>query len=219
MPDYNLEGLSPRSFEHMVQALACKVIGPGIVVFGDGPDGGREATFTGRLSNFPSDADCWDGYLVVQAKFCQRPKVKPNENTQWAVEQLKKELDAFTKRKTKRRRPQYYIFATNVILSPVQDTGGKDSVAALFDQYKKKVGLKNYRIWDYDQICRYLDGDESVRHLYEAWITPGDVLAKFISRLDKASPDFGKVMVTFLQKEILDDHFSKLEQAGYSPEN
>ena len=32
-------------------------------------------------------------------------------------------------------------------------------------------------------------------------------------------PDFTRVMTTFLQKEVLDDHFSKLEQAGHSPEN
>jgi hypothetical protein len=74
MPDYDLAGLSARSFEQMIQALACEVIGSGIVIFGDGPDGGREATFTGRLSNFPSAADNWDGYLVVQAKFCQRQR-------------------------------------------------------------------------------------------------------------------------------------------------
>jgi hypothetical protein len=219
MPDYNLAGLSTRSFEQMIQALACKIIGPGIVIFGDGPDGGREATSTGCLSNFPSPTDCWDGYLVVQAKFCQRPKGKPGEDARWAAEQLKKELDAFAVAKTKRRKPQYYIFATNVILTPVPRAGGKDSIAALINQYKKRIGLKDYRIWDYDQICRFLEANQSVRHTYEAWITPGDVLAKIISKLDVTSPDFGKVMVNFLQKEILDDHFSKLEQAGHSPEN
>ena len=37
MTDYALTRLSHRSFEHLVQALAVKIIGPGIVVFGDGP--------------------------------------------------------------------------------------------------------------------------------------------------------------------------------------
>ena len=48
MADYNLTGLSSRSFEQMIQALSCNIIGPGVVIFGDGPDGGREATFEGR---------------------------------------------------------------------------------------------------------------------------------------------------------------------------
>lgn len=219
MPDYNLAGLSARSFEQMIQALALKVIGPGIVIFGDGPDGGREATFKGVLPNFPSSANQWGGYLVVQAKFCQRPTGKPKEDANWLVLQLKKELDSYATRKTKRKRPEFYILATNVILSPVQGVGGKDSISTLIEQYRKKIGLKDYLVWDHDQICRYLDTNESIRHAYDAWITPGDVLAKLSSKLEASIADFGKVMANFLQKEILDDHFSKLEQAGHSPEN
>ena len=116
MPDYDLTGLSSRSFEHMVQALACNILGPGIVVFGDGPDGGREATFRGKLSGFPSPGESWDGYVVVQAKFCQRPKGKPKEDGKWAQNQLRKELQAFAKSESDRQRPQYYIFVTNVVL-------------------------------------------------------------------------------------------------------
>ena len=56
MPDYDLSRLSPRSFEHLVQALATRVLGPGIVVFGDGPDAGREATFERKVP-FPTAVD------------------------------------------------------------------------------------------------------------------------------------------------------------------
>ncbi len=70
MGDYNLSGLSSRSFEKLIQALAVKVLGAGTIVFGDGPDGGREATFEGRM-DYPSQADPWDGYCVLQAKFRQ----------------------------------------------------------------------------------------------------------------------------------------------------
>lgn len=54
MTDYNLAGLSTRSFEQLIQAIALKVVSPGVVVFGDGPDGGREATFNG-LTRYPSE--------------------------------------------------------------------------------------------------------------------------------------------------------------------
>lgn len=219
MGDYDLTGLSPRSFEHMIQALACKVLGPGIVIFGDGPDGGREATFKGKLSAYPSAGKSWDGYGVVQAKFRQRPKMKPKEDSKWALQQLEKELKDFAKRGTKRKRPQFYIFATNVVLSPAPRVGGKDKASQLVNAYRKTIGLKDYRIWDYDQICRFLDSDEDVRKAYGAWITPGDVLAKLAVMIEKKTPDFSKVMVNFIQKEILDDHYSKLEQAGHSPEN
>lgn len=177
MPDYDLTGLSSRSFEHVIQALAFNIIGPGIVVFGDGPDGGREATFTGKLSGFPSSGKSWDGYVVVQAKFCQRPKGKPKEDSKWAQNQLRKELQAFTISDRNRKKPQYYIFVTNVVLSAANRTGGKDSISGLLEGYKKKIGIKDYHIWDYDQICRFLDSNEAVRNAYGAWITPGDVLA------------------------------------------
>jgi len=178
MGDYNLTGLSTRSFEQLIQSLCCRVLGAGTVVFGDGPDGGREATYTGRLSNFPSETTCWDGYVVVQAKFCQRPKGKTKEDQEWVLTQLKKELTAFAARGTKRKRPDYYILATNVVLSPAQNGGGKDKASQLIEKFTKEIGLKDYRIWDHDQICRYIDCDHSIRAAYAAWITPGDVLAK-----------------------------------------
>lgn len=68
MGDYNLAGLNPRDFEHLAQSLAKKHVASGVTVFGDGRDGGREATYEGRM-NYPSITDPWDGYLVVQCKF------------------------------------------------------------------------------------------------------------------------------------------------------
>lgn len=219
MPDYDLTGLSARSFEQMIQALSYKILGSGLVVFGDGPDGGREATFSGRVSNFPSATDCWDGYVVVQAKFCQRPKGKPHEDAKWALNELAKELDRFSAKGAKRRKPEYYIFVTNVVLTPVQRSGSKDKATDLIRKYRKPLGIKDSRVWDYDQLCRYLDADQDVRNAYRIWITAGDVFAKLASGLEKSCPDFTKVMSNFLQKELLDDHYSKLEQAGHSPEN
>lgn len=137
MSDYNLSGLSTRSFEKLIQSIAGKVIGLGTVTFGDGPDGGREATFEGRM-DYPSTADPWEGYCVIQAKFLQRPR-DPGSDGRWALEQLEGELKAFADPKKRRRRPDYYIFATNVVLTPVQDRGGKDRAATLFKKYQKKV--------------------------------------------------------------------------------
>ena len=64
MGDYNLAGLNPRDFEHLVQSLAKKHIASGVRPFGDGRDGGREATFHGKM-DYPSGSDPWEGYLVI----------------------------------------------------------------------------------------------------------------------------------------------------------
>ena len=71
--DYDLSRLSTRSFEQLIQALCIREMGSGVVVFGDGPDGGREAIFEGAVS-FPSAVKPWSGYGVIQAKFKQRPE-------------------------------------------------------------------------------------------------------------------------------------------------
>ena len=72
MGDYNLAGLDTREFEHLVQSLAVCVLGSGVTPFGDGPDGGREATFSGKMP-YPSHEENWNGYLIIQAKYCIRP--------------------------------------------------------------------------------------------------------------------------------------------------
>ena len=70
MSDYNFSGLNTRDFEHLTQSLALKVISSAVTTFGDGPDGGREASYTGKML-YPSNANNWDGYLVMQCKFQQ----------------------------------------------------------------------------------------------------------------------------------------------------
>lgn len=53
MTDYALTNPGPHRFEELSQALALKEFGPSVEIFGDGPDGGREASFQ-RLSHFPT---------------------------------------------------------------------------------------------------------------------------------------------------------------------
>ncbi|TKB25163.1 hypothetical protein FCL47_16090 [Desulfopila sp. IMCC35006] len=212
--DYDFSRLSTRSFEQLVQALAISVIGPGIVVFGDGPDGGREATFDGRIP-FPTVTAPWNGYGVVQAKFRQRP-LDTRKDCDWALAELKKDLEKFTDAKRKLRKPEYYLFATNVVLTPVAKTGSKDKATALIESYKARLGLKDFRFWDYDQICTLLDTQKSVREAYTAWITPGDVLAAVMEQINPKRPDFRQVMLNFVQKELLSEQYVNLGQAGHN---
>jgi len=189
MADYNLKSLSTRSFEQLIQSLAIKVIGPGVNIFGDGPDGGREATFEGTVP-YPSLTEPWNGYGVIQAKFLQRPR-DTRRDGEWALQQLRSELKKFADPKKTRRKPDYYIFATNVVLTPAQGKGSKDKAAALFKEFEKRVPLKGFDIWDYDKICAFLDAHEDVRKV-NSFITPGDVLAEVIELLTARTNGFGQ---------------------------
>src|SRR5262249_419490 len=114
--------------------------------------------------------------------------------------------------------PDYYIFATNMVLTPVQDRGWKDRAAALFKKYQKKVPLRNWAIWDFDEIGMFLDNFADIRKGYTAWITPGDVLSEVMQQLAPRRADFLEVMTNFLAKELRSDQFANLEQAGHGTE-
>ena len=216
MPDYDLSRLSPRSFEQLIQSLAIRVLGPGIVVFGDGPDGGREATFERKL-DYPTPEDAWDGYGVVQAKFRQRLG-STQDNGSWAVEQLKDEIRKYTDPDNNLRSPDYFIYATNVVLTPVNERGSKDRVIAVLEDFKKQSTLKGYAVWDYDQIRAFLDAYEDVRIAYATFITPGDVLGKIIGLLQPSPHDLHGILLNYLEKEFLRDQFVNLGQAGHDSE-
>jgi hypothetical protein len=212
--DYDLSRLSWRTFEQLIQALSVNVFGPGIVVFGDGRDGGREGTYRGKMAYGPEGG--WDGYLVIQAKFRQRPEGTTQDGA-WALAQLTKELKTYASNPS-RTRPEYYIFATNVVLAPTEG-GAKDECAALLAAQQSELGIRNFDIWDYDKIRTYLDVDEAVRRSYMAWITPGDVLAQLLDNQADADQSASAALTSYLGKELVSDQFVNLEQAGHSVED
>lgn len=217
MTYYNLNGLNPKDFEHLTQALAKSVINSAVTPFGDGPDGGREATYDGQMSYRAPAA--WNGYLVIQCKYRAKSE-GASSDSKWALKELEKEFKSYggaSSRRKKRRVPDYYIFVTNVILTAAQ-SGGKDKVREFLEGAVKKGILKGFDVWSYDELCRFLDGDSNIRRAYAGFITPGDVLDEAIKLLDlkKEAPDFSEAMLTHLQKEFLADFGTKLESASKS---
>ena len=137
--DFAYEQLSPELFEQLAVAMAESVIGAGIEVYGRGPDGGREATFTGTI-NWPATTDddgVWNGYTVVQAKQCQTPSSDPAANFQWLHGQLRDEFKTWMNPKSKRRQrfPQYLLVITNVRLSAADPGGGIDVIRADLEKW------------------------------------------------------------------------------------
>lgn len=218
MGDYNLSALSTREFEHLIQALATRVIAPGVTPFGDGPDGGREATFHGR-AQYPVLTDPWDGYIVVQCKFRQRPLGADNDGS-WALKQLRTELKKYTETNRKTVTPEYYLFVTNVVLSAVEGKGRKDQAFGIVKAVASKIELKGYDIWDYDAICRHLDAHPEVRRSYAALITSHDVMAELLTHLPHVvhRPELEQTLTLFLQREMRGAQYVRLEQAGLSAE-
>lgn len=206
--DYRLESLTSASFEQLVQALAVKHLDVGVVPYGPGPDGGRDASFRGRPRNSPGST-AWDGEVWIQAKFLQSLRSTATDQ-RWVIAQLRRELRTVQRRRAAGDRVDYYVFATNVTLTSTRGTGGKDRVARLL----REAGFADFAIWDHRKLCVLLDDAPEIRTAYAAWITPGDVLAATFARLTRM-PDLPAAMSKLLQADVIADRFANLEQAGH----
>src|SRR6184192_2920808 len=91
MPNYDLNRLGANEFERLCQSLLKEIIGDGVTIFGDGPDGAREATFKGKAP-YPSQTEVWDGKWIFQAKFHNTQVARLDEARQQVLSDLKTEL-------------------------------------------------------------------------------------------------------------------------------
>jgi hypothetical protein len=113
----------------------------------------------------------------------------PSADTSWLRAQVKKELTAWAdpegRRASAGKRPDYLIVTTNVPLSGVTGSGGKDRMDALIRQYAPQVGLKGWQVWDGAKITTLLDANPQIRQAFAALITSNEVLARLMARMDK----------------------------------
>lgn len=217
--DYELGPIGSRGFEHLVQALALGALGPGIEVFGDGPDGGREATFQGEVP-IPHylGGGHWFGYGVLQAKHLLHETDEPIRSARWLVKQLRAELNAYlpegNKPPKRAKAPEYYIITTNVRLSPGDDDGGIKLVEAELEKYAEALNLRGFAIWHYDQIARLLDNNSEVRKTYAGVITSGDLISVLLELFQDSIPDIGKQVSVNAAVELRERQWSRLSDSG-----
>ncbi|MHA6757298.1 NACHT domain-containing protein [Streptacidiphilus sp. PAMC 29251] len=215
--DYALSGLTTGSFEQLTGALAKCVLGPGVAVFGDGKDGGREATFDGPVS-FPFPDRQWDGYGVIQAKF-RRRSAGDIPDAEWMERKVRAELKAWLDPASKRGRlPEYLLFTTNVVLSPVPDVGGIARVEAVIEEAASRLGLRGWAVWHYDEMCTYLDIHTDIRRNYAGFITPGDVLSNLLDTVPDAAAETTQLIRSHAGHELLAEQWVRLGQAGAQAE-
>ncbi len=174
MPTITFDSFGPDSFEQLIRSIAVRALGPGVTVFGNGPDGGREATFRGRIPYPFPPSEQWAGYGVLQAKFKERREDTATEQA-WAEAQLKRELQAWLKSERRSPKPEYFVFCTNVFLTSTPN-GGRAKLTKLLQEHKTN-GLRDFAIWDGNQVSTFVDTFEEVRNRFSALFTPGDLLA------------------------------------------
>jgi len=228
--DYPLEELGPRAFEQLTVALSLKVLGPGVEAFGSGPDGGREATYTGPVNwsaTTEFGAGSWDGYVVIQAKQREHP-ADPQGNAAWLARQIEDEFGEWTSETSKRGRfPQYIIFVTNVRLSSTAGTGGIDSLNELI---RRRVrgdgkggarralqarGLRDWKIWHRDQINALLTVEDGIRRAFPAMLTVGDLSARLRTLPGLVDPEqLQPLLVAHARNTLRHERWVNFSEAG-----
>jgi energy-coupling factor transporter ATP-binding protein EcfA2 len=237
--DFAYEQLSPELFEQLAVAVAESVIGAGMEVYGRGPDGGREATFTGKInwSATTDDDGAWNGYAVVQAKQCQSLSSDPGANLQWLRGQVRDELKRWMDPKSKRKQlfPQYLLIVTNVHLSATDPGGGIDKIRADVSQWLDKEydpkddegkprtlrrrGLRDIRVWHRTKLNTLLTQRDGIRKRFAPLVTLGDVLAR-LERLDELLPGLvpqdhiAGVLHDHAQTTLTGERWVRFDEAG-----
>jgi hypothetical protein len=210
MPQYRLNGLGDQEFERMIQALLKEIIGSGTITFGAGPDGGREATHSGRAP-YPSSTEQWSGEWIFQAKFHDTDLIGQTKARAAVVKDADGELDKIVNKY--KRRCDNYILATNVSLSSVSGSGTHDTIErTVFSKYRGKV--KNLAIWGGDEDSRFLEKYSSIRTAYLHFIVPGDLLAQLLESDRRALDETAMTMRLYLQASFGREQNAQLDQAG-----
>jgi hypothetical protein len=65
---YPLHDLNCDDFERLVVLICHYILGPATIPFAKGKDGGRDGKFNGKANCIPSQANPWNGKIIIQAK-------------------------------------------------------------------------------------------------------------------------------------------------------
>lgn len=210
MISYDLTKLGPHAFEHLVNMLAIRVLGPGLSVLGPGADGGRDGFFDGSAP-YPSQTEHWSGVWYIQSKF-HAPHLSKDPQ-KWLLDQIKQEIRQFNDSSTRRQWPDNWIVATNIDPSGVATTGCFDAAKAQVKASRSKLHNR-FHIWGGAKILSLLADNKNIADKFRHFLTPGDVLSELILALRSTHASVDRVVRHLVVSQFEEHQFTKLEQAG-----
>jgi hypothetical protein len=239
---HNLEQLGPYGFQDLAAALAIAQFGPQVQALGPGRDGGRDMYCRSPMIWKGSEGvtgEVWDGYTVFQVKQKQRIDSEPRRNAEWLWAEIKGELESWADPSANRGTvPNYFVFVTNVALTPTPEVGGEalvnKSIEAFlhsFDDGTRDVGddgtrrrlekkarmgrIRRWRVWDGNQIDALLSVHDGVRRSFRAFLTVPDVFAHLGQFTDKLPLDeLGPGLQRHARSALVGDRAVYFDEAG-----
>ncbi|CAD5990218.1 hypothetical protein PCC9214_05742 [Planktothrix tepida] len=211
MPDsYDLTQLDSNTFEHLVNLITLRVLGPGSTGFAPGSDGGRDGYFEGEAP-YPSETERWSGCWYIQSKF-HKPHLSKDPQ-KWLLEKIKEEIKEFEDPDSKRQWADNWIIATNIDPSGVPETGSFDQARKLVTEACPKLENR-FHIWGGRKILDFLALHSEISDYYRHFLTPGKILTEIYNQIKDAQAEV-KTILRFLVLSPFDDQqHTKLEQAA-----
>lgn len=201
---YDFDKMDADSFELMVRSLNERIFGIKCEQYGLGPDGQREFTFDGDITDMAGTV--FKGRTFGQVKY--KYPVTKEDDYNWLKAEITGELERF-RQKEKEYIPENYLFYTNVVLTPMKDQGVKDKIEKFIKEENDII--PHFYIRGYDEVCALLDDNRDVATCYASHILPGDVLMKF---LHTETVDYSSVIQKYLARELEEDMYTRLDHAG-----
>jgi hypothetical protein len=220
MSKYSFDRMPPEEFESMAQALleATYRIGGNLIQFGDGKDGGREATWT-QPPEHPTYLKPQNARKKVPKEWIFQVKYHDVSQRGWTtardavVTDLGKELEKIG---NKYKLPCHaYVMITNVPFTGAYNVGTRDKITATAKKWRHLI--PEIYIWDAADISRMLDANHDVRTAYLDSILPGDLLLALFKganfRQDRATSAFRAYLKFVTEREGA----ARTEEAGDDP--
>lgn len=134
---YPLHHMNEDDFEQLVVFICNHLLGEGTIPFAQGKDGGRDGKFIGKANCIPSDAEPWDGKIIIQAKHTIKENASCSDSDFKSI--IKNSVIPAVKKLKASNDIDYYLLFTNRKL-----TGNQDN--AIEKQLSKETGVPNILI-------------------------------------------------------------------------
>lgn len=209
-----LHRLDPQTFEHLVNALAIRVLGNGTTGFGPGSDGGRDGYFEGE-ANYPSERERWSGRWYIQSKY-HRPHLSKDPQ-KWLLQRIEEELESFKSAEGMRAWPDNWIIATNIDPSGVPETGLFDRARQFVSSARPELAGR-FAIWGGGKLLTLLQQHRDIAEAYGHFLTPGQVLSELYKQFQSDRNELEAIINHLIVRGLRDHQHTKLEQAGSASE-
>ena len=226
------EDLSDGQFETLVVLLCQRLLGISVQGFAKGPDGGRDAKFTGTAELHPSKSAPWAGTTIVQAKHTNGYNRNFSESDFFSATAantvLGKEIPRVKKLREAKQLDHYMLFA-NRRLAGNAETEIREYIASQCGVPTSSIylcGLEQLEIWlkRFPEIAREANLDPVDSPLI---VSPDD-LAEVVQALARQRGEVSALLddpptgrVTYEQKNALNNmtvDYAKAQRRKYLKE-